>query len=279
MERQRIPLPTPNPNPGDTSMMMITRASKATSTVVRAAPRVVFVIFVVTVASLFTIRTTASPLAAGCEPGRPSPRPPAEHPGVPCRRLSETLSGRRGLRQALNNPECSFDSGDCDGIPWDTDSSNIASCCLQVCTGEDACEGRGHDEETCLSVGCCRWDPQPEGDCWSLVGTEKCDPEPDQMCYHAQLCSNNYHCGGPTHIWIYYTFIGGVVLFITAGAFFVCGGLRGRLIGNANGGRRCSRRWWRRLEAPGPPGESYRLVAQITVFYMAVAFEGGWSSL
>ena len=186
-------------------MMMITRASKATSTVVRAAPRVVFVIFVVTVASLFTIRTTASPLAAGCEPGRPSPRPPAEHPGVPCRRLSETLSGRRGLRQALNNPECSFDSGDCDGIPWDTDSSNIASCCLQVCTGEDACEGRGHDEETCLSVGCCRWDPQPEGDCWSLVGTEKCDPEPDQMCYHAQLCSNNYHCGGPTHIWIYYT--------------------------------------------------------------------------
>ena len=68
------------------------------------------------------------------------------------------------------------------------------------------------------------------------------------MCYHAQLCSNNYHCGGPTHIWIYYTFIGGVVLFITAGAFFVCGGLRGRLIGNANGGRRCSRRWWRRLE-------------------------------
>ena len=45
------------------------------------------------------------------------------------------------------------------------------------------------------------------------------------MCYHAQLCSNNYHCGGPTHIWIYYTFIAGVVLFITAGAFFVCGGL------------------------------------------------------
>ena len=126
-DRRRIPLPTPNPNPGDTSMMMITRASKATSTVVRAAPRVVFVIFVVTVASLITIRTTASPLAAGCEPGRPSPRPPAEHPGVPCRRLSETLSGRRGLRQALNNPECSFDSGDCDGIPWDTDSSNIAS--------------------------------------------------------------------------------------------------------------------------------------------------------
>ena len=63
-DRRGIPLPTPNPNPGDTSMMMITRASKATSTVVRAAPRVVFVIFVVTVASLITIRTTASRLAA-----------------------------------------------------------------------------------------------------------------------------------------------------------------------------------------------------------------------
>jgi hypothetical protein len=43
--------------------------------------------------------------------------------------------------------------------------------------GEQACEGRGLDEQSCLSVGCCQWNPNGGGDCWSDVGTGLCHPQ------------------------------------------------------------------------------------------------------
>jgi len=37
--------------------------------------------------------------------------------------------------------------------------------------GEDACEGRGFNQQQCLAVGCCQWDNDM---CWSNVGTKDC---------------------------------------------------------------------------------------------------------
>ena len=42
--------------------------------------------------------------------------------------------------------------------------------------GEEACEGRGFNQQQCLDVGCCYWEEGgADAGCWSGVGQDSCD--------------------------------------------------------------------------------------------------------
>ena len=66
--------------------------------------------------------------------------------------------------------------------------------------GEEACQGHGYDEQQCLSVGCCHWNPYgdaadgPTGDglpCWSSVGQNECVTQgAPTVVINGQPCDN-----------------------------------------------------------------------------------------